>query len=170
MNDRRRSTSDLWSSDRPEFSERLARLAGGTTFREPAGARGTKQDQLPDEHAVAAALAFARRGPDDIGPDVAYCWVLQSDAYRERVVRKLSVALRCHESRGAAGLRLAAAEAAWSAMIWDRSTPRPASGGREYDTLLLAAVGTLHRSAWDALAEAERRYSRGGEEEQALAT
>lgn len=151
-------SSALWTSDRPDFSERLARLAGKSTFREPAGARGTKQDQLPDEHAIAAALAFARRGPDDIGPDVAYCWVLQSDAYRETVVRKLSTALRCHEFRGVDGLRLAAAQAAWAAMIWNRATPRPANAAGAYDRLLLAAVGTLHQSAWDALAEAERRY------------
>lgn len=149
----------LWSSDRPEFVERIAKLAGQTTYRTPSAGRGTKQDQLPDAHAIAAALAFARRGPEDVGPDVAYCWVLQTDAYRQRVTRKLSSALRCHEFRGAGGFRMQAAEAAWEAMVWNRSSARPASAPAFYDRMLLVAISTLHNSAWDSLSEAERRYS-----------
>src|SRR5690606_31516275 len=94
----------LWSSDRPEFTERLAKLAGQTTYRTPNnGGTGKTADHLPDAHAIATALSFSRRGPDDVGPDVAYCWVLQTDAYRQKVVRKLSAALRCHEFRDARG-------------------------------------------------------------------
>lgn len=148
----------LYSSDRPEFVERVAKLAGSTTYRVPVEGKGTKQDQLPDAHAIAAALAFSRRGPQDIGPDVAYCWVLRTDAYRERVTRLLATALRCHEFRGAGEARMAAANAAWNAMIWGRSTPRPAEPPKCWDRLLLAAIGVLHASAWDSLAEAERRY------------
>lgn len=150
----------LYTSDRPDFIERLAKLAGGTTYRTPTEGRGTKQDQLPDAHAIATALAFARRGPDDIGPDVAYCWVLRCDSYRVRVVRKLSTALRCHEFRGAGAARIQAAEAAWEAMVWDRSSPKPAEPPRFWDSLLLTAIGVLHASAWDTLAEAERKYRR----------
>lgn len=146
-------------SDRPEFVERVAKLAGGTTYRVPVEGRGTKVAQLPDAHAIAAALAFARRGPDDIGPDIAYCWVLRTDAYRERVTRKLSVALRCHELRGADAHRLLASQAAWDALVWDRSSPRPANAAK-WDKMLLAAIGTLYNSAWDSLADAERAYSR----------
>lgn len=146
-------------SDRPEFVERVAKLAGGTTYRVPVEGRGTKVAQLPDAHAIAAALAFARRGAEDIGPDVAYCWVLRTDAYRERVTRKLSVALRCHELRGEDGHRLLAAQAAWDALIWDRGSPRPATAVK-WDRMLLAAIGTLYNSAWDSLADAERAYTR----------
>lgn len=149
--------SALWSSDRPEFVERIAKLAGGTTYREPVGGHSTKSEHLPDAHAIATALAFARRGPDDVGPDVAYCWVLQTDAYRERVTRRLSDALMCHEFRGAGAARLMAATAAWDAMIWNRSTPRPADA-RHWDRLLITAIVTLHNAAWDALAEAEKKY------------
>lgn len=150
--------SVLWTDERPEFIERVAKLAGDTTYRTPSGGRGTKQDQLPDAHAIAAALAFGRNGPLDVGPDVAYCWVLQTDAYRNKVVRMLADALRCHEFRTVTALRLTAAEAAWSAMVWNRASSRPASAGRAYDRMLMVACETLHRAAWDALSQAERAY------------
>ena len=155
--------SALWSNDRPEFTERIASLAGGTTYRTPVAGRGTKQDQLPDEHAIATALSFARRGPEDIGPDVAYCWVLQSDAYRERVTRKLAVALSCYTLRNIRPHLLALSQIAWDTMIHDRTGLGAAPPGVPqvpWDRGLLAALGTLHTSAWDALAEAERRYHR----------
>ena len=47
----------LYSSDRPEFAERVARLAGQTTYRVPTEGRGTRTEQLPDAHAIATALA-----------------------------------------------------------------------------------------------------------------
>lgn len=153
----------LWSTDRPDFLERLAKLAGGTTYRTPGGSRSTDAPTLPDEHAIAAALSFARRGPDDIGPDVAYCWALQSDAYRRSVTRRLASAMRSHALRGMGPHLLLAADIAWDAMIHDKP-----GGGRmpagvlpeSWHRALLAAIGTLHRSAWDSLAEAERRYHR----------
>lgn len=155
----------LWTSDRPEFLERLAKLAGGTTYRTPTAGRGTKLDQLPDAHAIATALAFARRRnePDDIGPDVAYCWALGVDAYKAKVTRRLAIALRCHELRSVAKHRLLAAELAWDAMVHNRraSADMPADcDPRVWSRMLLAAVGTLQNSAWDALAAAERAYHR----------
>lgn len=153
----------LYSSDRPEFAERVARLAGQTTYRVPTEGRGTRTEQMPDAHAIAAALAFARQGSDDIGPDVAYAWVLQSDAGRERVTRRLSEAMRCKEFQNAGRHRLAAAEVAWEVMIHNRRPTGPAPADcspTTWDRMLLVAIGTLHAKAWDALAEAERRYTR----------
>ena len=155
----------LYTTDRPEFIERLAKLAGGTTYRTPAAPRGTKQDQLPDAHAIAAALAFARRmeDPDDIGPDVAYCWALGSDAYKARVTRRLAIALRCHETRSVGPHRLAVAETAWEVMIHNRrpTTTAPADcNQRMWDRMLLAAIHVMQTSAWDSLADAERAYRR----------
>jgi hypothetical protein len=151
---------DTWGNGRPEFVERIAKLAGGTTYRAPMEGGGTKEAQLPDVHAIAAALAFARRGPDDVGPDVAYCWVLQNNVYRRRTVLKLADALRCHEFRHVTTYRLQAAEAAWDAMIWNHMAKRPADARPAYDTMLMVACKTLHDAAWDSLAEAERRYRR----------
>lgn len=155
----------LYSTDRPEFLERLAKLAGGTTFREPTGGRGTKMEQLPDAHAIATALAFARRHeePDDIGPDVAYCWALGSDAYRSKVTRRLSIALRCKELQTVAMHRLAAAETAWEVMIHNRRSSSTAPADCKpaiWDRMLIAAIHAMQTSAWDALADAERAYRR----------
>ena len=150
----------LYSSDRPEFAERVARLAGQTTYRVPTEGRGTRMEQLPDAHAIAAALAFARQGPDDIGPDVAYCYVLQNDSYRAKVIRLLTDTL-CRQSGASRGDMAAAAGAAWDAMIWERSTPRPTNiDQRAWDVILLLACGVLNAAAWDSLAQAERCYTR----------
>jgi len=149
-----------YSNDRPSFIERLAKLAGGPTYRTPAAGKTNEPAPLPDAHAIAAALSFARRGPDDIGPDVAYCWVLQRDDYRHKVARKLEDALRCHQFRSVHMHRLTAAYAAWDALISGEIAPRPAGAKPIYDTMLLVACKVLHDAAWDTLAEAERRYIR----------
>ena len=153
----------LYSTDRPEFIERLAKLAGGTTWRQPLEGHGTKSDHLPDAHAIATALGFARHDPDDIGPDVAYCWALGSDAYKSRCTRRLSIALRCHDLRSVGAHRLAASEIAWDALVHNRRPGQSAPAdcnARVWDRMLLAAVSTLHNAAWDALADAERAYRR----------
>lgn len=160
----------LWSSDRPDFVERVARLAGQTTYRVPVGGRSTSSDHLPDAHAIASALAFARRGPEDIGPDVAYCLVLQSDAYRNKVVRKLASGLGgvigAHSLRHARNHAQTACDAAWDAVIHLKSgvSARRPTGCKEHawDTMLLGAISVLHDSAWDSLMEAERRYRLAG--------
>lgn len=157
----------LWASDRPEFCERVAKLAGGTTYRVPVEGKGTKIAQLPDAHAIAAALAYSRRGASDIGPDVAYCLVLQSDAYRIKVCRMLAEALGSsmdgRELRHARKHVHAATGAAWDAVIHLRSgvsARRPHECPQvAWDKMLLAAIAQLHDSAWDSLAEAERKYA-----------
>lgn len=154
----------LYSTDRPEFLERVAALAGKTSFRVPQGARGTKLDQLPDAHAIAAALAFAR-AVNGIGADIAYCWATGTDAYKERATRELSVALRCHATRTQASHRLAAAQIAWDVLIHNRrpTMARPSDVRQaDWDRLLLAAVASLQSLAWTALDDAERAYRKAG--------
>lgn len=59
--------------DRAGFLERLGRLAGQTTFREPSGG-GTPYSarMMTTENALVLALSFARRDVRDIGPEIAY--------------------------------------------------------------------------------------------------
>lgn len=148
-----------WTNDRPGFLERIAALAGGTTFRLP-GKGGSAVGAVPDAHAVAAALAYARQGPADIGPDVAYCWAVQTDAYRRKVVRLMVEALGTYEFRNVRAYRLQAVEHAWDALIWGRTTPRPVDAPSLYDVMVMVAGATMEAKAWDALAQAERMYSR----------
>lgn len=156
----------LWSSDRPEFIERLAKLAGGTTYRVPLEGKGTKFDQMPDAHAIAAALSFARRGPQDIGPDVAYCLALQSDSYRSAVCRRLAEAIGeaadGRQIKGARPYAMDACQAAWDAVIHLESgvgkRRPPQCKESAWDVMLLTAISRMHDSAWGSLAEAEKRY------------
>ena len=147
-------------ADRNAFIERVAALTGQTTYRVPVGGRSTGGSHLPDAHAIAAALAFARRGPADIGPDVAFCWATGSDAYRVRVTVTLSQALRHHRFRHGRAHSLRAAQWAWHAMMHAESGPRPVPAPRCWELMVLTCLSILESEAWDALREAERRYIR----------
>lgn len=61
-------------AERSGFIERLGRLAGQTTWREPTGAGYTAHvsGALSPENAMVLALSLARRYPGDVGPDIAY--------------------------------------------------------------------------------------------------
>lgn len=154
-------SADIYSHDRATFRERIARLAGGTTYREPMEGHSTDPHRLTDLD-VAAALAFARKGSSDIGPDVAYCMICQSDAYRPRIVRELALALS--ESGGyylrkARPYLLHIADQAFAAIVWQARVARPEGcSERAYSALLLAGVATLHSAADEAIRDAERAF------------
>ena len=151
----------LYSTDRPEFIERLAKLAGGTTWRQPLEGHGTKSDHLPDAHAIATALGFARKGADDVGPDVAYCLAVRSDSYRHKSVSTLVRVLTDGKQTRSSGDLYTAIDAAWDSVVWDRAKDRPPHiPEKAWDAALLVGIRVLHERAWDALAEAERRYRR----------
>lgn len=154
-------SSDIYSHDRATFRERIARLAGGTTYREPMEGHSTDPHRLTDLD-VAAALAFARKGSSDIGPDVAYCMICQSDAYRPRIVRELALALSesgGYYLRNARPYLLHIADQAFAAMVWQARVTRPEGcSERAYSALLLAGVATLHSAADEAIRRAERAF------------
>lgn len=85
--------TETHTNERAGFAEKVARLAGRTAYREPIGGFGSRSDYMPDEHAIAAAMAFARRGPNDIGPDVAVAIATGTHAHRMKIVRELAAAL-----------------------------------------------------------------------------
>lgn len=78
--------------DRSGFLERLGRLAGTTTWREPDGSGYTPPvpGALSTDNAMLIALAMARRNPMDIGPEVAYSVGTGVPHQRDRVVSWLS--------------------------------------------------------------------------------
>lgn len=156
--------SGLWSTDRPAFIERVAKLAGGTTYRTPDSPRSAKSDCLPDSHAIATALSFSRKGFQDIGPDVAYCWALQNDSYRVKVTRTVCDAL-CSNGKITRDQVAVAVGWAWESMIHGRSpkgAQHPLVDKRAWDALVTLVAGILYNSAWDSLADAERSYMKEG--------
>ena len=73
--------------------ERFTALAGGTAYREPLQGGGSSQGGMPGVHEISAAIAMARQGDDDLGPDVLFDLVTQSFRHRERVVTRLTDAV-----------------------------------------------------------------------------
>lgn len=86
-------TEDTFNhADRSGFVERLGRLAGQTTWREPTGAGYTPyvSGSLSGENAMVLALSMGRRNPRDVGPDIAYSVGTGQPHRREQVVEWLA--------------------------------------------------------------------------------
>ena len=80
--------TEVFTHAKPDFAERLAKLAGtiaGMALTPGSGSTGS----LPDAHALAAALAMARRGARDIGPEIAAAIYCGTDLWRPRIVAEL---------------------------------------------------------------------------------
>lgn len=157
--------TDIYSHERAGFAERLGRLAGRTTWREPAsGAFTDRADKMPIEHALAAALAFARLGPSDIGPDIAYAVVTMAEHRRARVVGELTCRLH-NEAR-----KVAARAGSWLPIIagkayegavhgWEMPPLRaPRLAARDYALLYGLGISALLQASDQAIREAERRF------------
>lgn len=149
--------SDTFSNERAGYAERLARLAGGTTWREPIGGYSTSADNMPDVHALAASLAFARQGPNDIGPDVAFAVICKKMTHRERVVMKLADALlglAGHVAERCADSLPQVAAASYVHVCTGEPVSKPEDvTHRDWEILSAIAIGQL----WDAVNVSVRR-------------
>jgi hypothetical protein len=89
-------------ADRAGFLERLARLSGQTTYREPSGGGSPYSSRMmTTENALALALSFARRDKGDIGPEIVYTIATQVPHQQGRVLAYLGA--RLLNDTGAAG-------------------------------------------------------------------
>lgn len=149
--------SDIYSAERAGYAERLARLAGSTTYREPMEGHATRSDYMPDVHAMAASLAFARRGENDIGPDVALAVICRKMAHRRRVVTELAAALLAQGGRPGercADALLEIAAACYVHVVTGDPLERvPEITERDWEILSAMGAGLL----WDAVAVSVRR-------------
>lgn len=144
------------------FRERVAALAGHTTWREPAGELG------PRDIDIAGALSFGRSGPGDIGPDIAFDMATGHPAHYRRCVLWLGEqlgSLATHDADGYYPARACKAHLApvalhaYNAIVrgW-ACPPHPEDvRDRDWQELLLFACLLLEQSAEDALALAARR-------------
>ena len=78
---------------RPDFAERLGKLCGQIAGWQLTPGSGSGTAHLPDANALAMALAFARRGPRDIGPEIVVAIYTGFDGWRPRIVAELASAL-----------------------------------------------------------------------------
>lgn len=81
------------SDARPDFAERVGKLAGQISGWQLTPGAGRGIANVPDAHAIAMALAFARRGPRDIGPEIVAAIYCGFDGWRPRIVAELASAL-----------------------------------------------------------------------------
>mgnify|MGYP001501828564 CR=1 FL=1 len=147
---------------RPTFRERVHALVGHGTFREPAAGARTDIRGLPADHLVSAALAFGRRGRDDIGPDIAFDIATGRRGHARRVVRWLGAMLATDRSASCRRLRPWAAHCAafaYGAVVEGRPVPPAPQGASERDwgEVMLFACLLLEHAAEDALQLAARR-------------
>ncbi|MDQ3287663.1 MAG: hypothetical protein M3Q42_05260 [Pseudomonadota bacterium] len=153
-------SSEIYTAEKAGFRERIAKLVGGTTYREPMGGRSTDPSRMTDQD-VAAALAYARQGPDDIGPDIAYCIVCGSDWHRPRITLRLAEALHDYRLRGTRPYVLTIADQAFRAVVFgDRVAMPQGCPPRGYSSLLVAGAAVLATMADEAIQRAERAFRR----------
>jgi len=153
---------DIYTHERAGFAERLGRLAGRAQQYEPRAGRGT-HGSLPDEHAIAACLAMARRGPTDIGPDIAAAIYCQSHAHRGRIVGELTAALAA-TMRAARKyphqLPLIAAQSYLLVLGVDEARRPIGVSARDFEALVSFGASILWQAATDSLRRAESAYYR----------
>lgn len=153
-------SNEIYTAEKGGFRERIAKLVGGTTYREPVGGRSTDPNRMTDQD-VAAALAYARQGADDIGPDIAYCIVCGSDWHRERITLRLAEALHDYRQRGTRPYVLTIADQAFRAVVFGARVARPEGcPPRGYSSLLIAGAAVLSTLADEAIHRAERAFRR----------
>jgi len=170
--------TETFSYDRASFAERAAKLAGMTTFREPVGGRGTKRDQTPDEHTIAAAFAYARKMvwderlgeyiPDkhDIGPEIAVAIATQTQAHGERIVAELAAALMAglgYRANGHTSDIVRVAAGCYLQAVFGVGTQKPEGlTDRQYELARILGDSVLWTSANEAMFRAERAYRHEG--------
>lgn len=154
-------------ADRSGFVERLGRLSGTTTWREPGGSGYTPPTPgaLSTENAMLLSLAMARKNPKDVGPDVAYSVGTGQPYRRQRVIEWLADKLQT--GTGAAGHKakrqlLSISGQAYDLVIGTRERVIPPRGAvAEYTLLVNVGAGWLWVAMESAVERAETAlYSR----------
>lgn len=147
--------------------DRLAILAGQTTYRQPMEGRSTRTPRLPPEHELCIALGWARRRDDpfDIGPDVVFDMATGSGRYMPRVINALAGAMdpgpghRGHRAaqRARPFLRVIASDA-YARLVFGQSFEKPEDcRADDWIALTEGAYRALSTMADDALDRACRR-------------
>jgi hypothetical protein len=157
------------------FRERLLRLLGGTTYRQPVEGRGSRQREVPAEHELAAALGMARRhvcaacgasgrrrglcagcgkptavvpDPLDVGPDIAADVLFGTTRGASRVCRAIADAI------GQDRARLARRNRPWLRLIAWAAYAEMLDG---HSLAHLRPADSVTQADWDQLVEGSRR-------------
>jgi hypothetical protein len=157
--------ADTWTHERATFRERIARLAGKTSWREPVAGYTNKTGELGEEQQIAMALAFARDGADDIGPEVAYCLICETRRGKPDVLHKVTQALRKQFPKADAR-PLMTRQAVNQAFEWavfgiepdPEERPKAGMAPETFWGLVLVSRGVIIRAGEEAIYRAERAF------------
>ena len=157
--------SDTFSHARPDFAERLGKLSGQIAGLALTPHSGGGSPDIPDAHALAAALAFARRGQRDIGPEIVAAIYCECDLWRPRITAELASAL-IQTDKVAQGLTphlLEIARACYESVVHhqDRGAPEHVSP-HKYRWVWTLGTASLWNAASNTLAYAARAYHANG--------
>jgi hypothetical protein len=156
-------TDDTFNhGERSGFIERLGRLAGKTTWREPDGSDRAPYvaSTLSADNAMLLALSMSRRNARDVGPEVAYSVGTGTPHQQQRVVCWLADKLMT--GTGHAGRRNQKhlgeiARQAYELVIGTRSHfDAPATASRDFVLLANIGAGWLWMAMESAVERAER--------------
>lgn len=149
---------------RPPFRERVMALAGRGGYREP-GQGSSERQTVPPDHMVAAALAFGRSGPDDVGPDLALAMATGriGEAQTLRVLRWLGGALAGERAASLKRVRPYLGHVAIYALNattkgWQVPPAPDGVESKDWGEAVLFACLLIEHAAEDALALAARRW------------
>lgn len=138
--------------------ERLSAIAGGTTYREPAGGVSTAHRAIPRVHELCAALGWAKDPDDpfDCGADVAIDRVTSSGRNERKVADALVgwLASQGHRrivQRNKAYLRCVAWSAYLSAVLEMQAKKPPGISDADWARLTREADGRLENLAESAV-------------------
>lgn len=150
------------AGSRPTFRERISALQGaGGSWREPSTGHVARVKPIPAAHLAVGDLAMARRGSDDIGPDIAYDALTGRTGHARKVCLWLGREIARDRSQARrrcdAHIGLIAVLAYRYEVMREPFPPAP-EGVRvdDWGSLLILAALVLEHAADDALALAER--------------
>lgn len=121
--------------------ERMGRLVGQSTYREPSARGSRRAGDITHENALCLALIIARQHGDDFGPDIAYAVATGTPCRKDEIVESLAAKLsadpgarRC-EIPGSVRI---AAQLAYGALLGFRGQAR----GKDAEVIMrLAKIG-----------------------------
>lgn len=170
--------TETWTHERAELREKLGRLAGRTSWREPVAGYTNKAGEMSDEQKMAAAMGFARHmlptgnpdepwmpDPEDVGPDVAICYACETRLSKPNILARITQVL-CREFAQAAARPLMTKAAVNAAFEWaifghepdPAQVPKAGMTPATYRGLILVARGAIIRAGEEAIYRAERAY------------
>ncbi len=149
---------------KPDLRERLMALAGQSTWREPVGGYGGVQRGVPAMHQLAATLAMARQGRNDIGPDVAIDMATGRMGNMRKVCETLGAALASDRSvlmtRNRPYIAVIASAGYYALVIGHRAVKPDGVNGADWELLTEAARGVLETLVDETIRRAKKNMRR----------